>query len=375
MNTVMNRSDVEYGLGIIMGAVDKKKIGEYTGSIFMGAKAGGKRIDLHATDMELFASVALECVSMERAGMIVLPAEKFMSSIKSCGTGEVVISSGDDLKTAIVGSGASYEISGLHPMDFPIGYTDDNQVIIYSMPAGRMADCIHAVTHAACRDVSKDSLNGINFILSDNGLLTVSATDGHRLSLATLEIPGECIQDKFKQHTFTLPHKASDLLGRITAGISVGRVAKQCRLYFQTGSISVCVNEGSRTFPDVRGIIPTGPGDIITVDTSAIITALESTCIMSDDQYRSVNLDIKEETITISALGANSTARAAIPCMSDSQIKIRINSRYLIQALKSMDSDETIIKYFGPTSPLMLMPADYKHWNERIEIVMMLRGE
>jgi DNA polymerase-3 subunit beta len=312
---------------------------------------------------------------MELAGMIVLPAEKFMSSIKSCGSGEVTLSSGADLKTAINGSGASYEISGLDPVDFPIGSTDDNQVIIYSLPAGRMADCIHAVTHAACRDASKDNLNGINFMLSDNGLLTVSATDGHRLSLATLEIPGEYIQDKFKQHSFTLPHKASDLLGKITAGISIGRVAKQCRLYFQAGSISVCVNEGTRAFPDVRRIIPTGPGEIITVDTAAIITALESTCIMSDDEYRSVNLDIREETITISALGINSTARAAIPCMSDSQIKIRINSRYLIQALKSMDSDETIIKYFGPKSPLMLMPADYKHWNERIEIIMMLGGE
>jgi DNA polymerase III sliding clamp (beta) subunit (PCNA family) len=192
------------------------------------------------------------------------------------------------------------------------------------------------------------------------------------MSLAAIELSGEHIVDKLKQHTFALPHKAADLLAKITANMAFGRITKQNRLYFQSGSISICINEGTQEFPDVRRVIPTGPGEVITVDTDALIGAIESTCIMSDDTYRSVNLDITEKKITITAIGTNNTARAAIPCMCDCAIKIRINSTYLIQSLKAMNSTETFIKYFGPTLPLMLMPADYKQWNERLDVIMLL---
>lgn len=364
---------MEYGLGVVMGAVDKKKLGEYAGSVLMQTSLGGGRIRLSATDMEVFATVTLGCVGIAIAGEIVLPAEKFQSAIKSCGSGEVIISS-DDINALIEGTSAEYQINGLDPLAFPAADIDENQDRKFDVPPGVLASCINAVNHAACRDLQKPNINGINFAMSETGALTVAATDGHRLSLATVEIAVENIRDT-TAHRFTLPPKGADLLAKITATMNVGRVAKQCRLYFGSGSISICINEGTGEYPDVRRIIPTGPGEVITVDTDALITALESCCIMSDDQYRSVNLDIAEEKLTVSAIGTNNTAKAVVPCLCDCAIKIRMNSRYLIQALKSLDSTEVFIKYFGQSSPLMLMPADYKQWNERIEIIMPLGAE
>ena len=379
MNTTLIQSNLEYGLGIIMGAVDKKKIGDYSDSIFMDSERGAGNVVLHATDMELFASITVDCVETADGGSIVLPAEKFLSAIKGCGPGEVSICSGTDLKSSITGTAAEYEISGYAPVDYPVGYHDDTRDLVFNFSAGDVQMCINAVRHAVCRDLTKQTLCGINFSLKpldgDSASLTIAATDGHRLSLATLEIPGENIIARGETHTFTLPGKASDLLTRITAKIGVGRVAKQNRLYFQSGSISVCVSEGTREYPDVRRIVPTGPGEIITIETDALSGAIESCCIMSDDQYRSVNLAVSGETITVTALGTNNTARAKVPCLSDSEIKIRMNSHYLLQAIKSIDSTEIFIKYFGPASPVMILPADHKRWNERIEIVMPLGGE
>lgn len=378
MNVSIDRTNLEYGLSVIMGAVEKKKIGDYAGSILMSSRAGSKDIELHASDMEIFASITLEGIEIERAGRIVLPAEKFSSSIKGAGAGNVNITS-DDLKTFIEGTAASYEMAGLDPIDFPIGTKDDFD-LAYTFPAARLAGCIHAVNHSINRDIQKINISGIRFIMEpledEGGRVTVLATNGHCLSLAALDIPGENIIDQTRRHAFTLPGKAAGILGGINGSVVVGRVTDQNRLAFLSGSTIVCATETASEYPDVRRILPTGPGEVITVDTEALISALESCCCMSEDQYRSVNLHIAAESIIVTALGKDSNARASIPCMCDADctIKIRINSRYLLQALKSLDSDETFIKYFGEKSPLVLIPADHKHWSERVEVIMLLGG-
>jgi DNA polymerase-3 subunit beta len=373
MKFEMVRADMDYGIGLVMGAVDKKKLGEYAGSMLVRARKASNQVEVHATDMELFASITMDG-AVDEDGDVVLPADKLSAAVKVCGSGNVALASDFDLKTVIDGTTASYEVAGLDPEYFPIGSKGEHD-LLYCMAAGKISDCINSVSHAASHDPTKDTLFGINFKLSEAGRLTVAATDGHRLSLAGMDIPGEQIEKKFFEHTFTITNKAAAILSRITASITIGRVAKQCRLYFNSGSVSICSAEGTRAYPEYRRIIPSGPGEVITVDTAVLIEALESCCVMSDDLYRTVHLNISSEVIQVSALGVNNTARAKVPCVCDCEIKLRLNSRYLLQALKSINSDETFIKYFGPTSALMLLPADHKNWDERLEILMPLAGE
>ena len=372
MKVIIGKSDLEYGLGMVIGAVDKKKLCDYLGSVFIRSYTGSSGVELYATDMELSASILLEGIETVDAGEMVLPAEKLFSVVKNCGTGNIAISG--EINASIVGAVAEYHINGLDAAGFPLVVTDDYE-IAFGFPAGLLASCINSVKHAECRDQAKSNINCINFTLTETGTLVVVATDGHRMSLAAIELPGEYILNKFRQFKFSLSHKAAALLGRIITSMTVGRFEKQNRLYFQSKSTSICVVESASEYPDVRRIIPSGHGDVITVDTDALIGAIESTCIISDDAYRSINLDISDEKITITAIGTNSTSRSVIPCMCDCVIKIRINSTYLLQALKSMNSAETFIKYFGITAPVMFMPADYKQWNERLDIIMPLGGE
>ncbi len=376
MKTVMNRQNLEYGLGVIIGAVDKKKIGGYSGSILMRTGLGGVRVELHATDMEMFAEVNLECVGIAVAGDVVLPAEKFLSAIKNCGDGDVIVSAAE-FNAVIEGSAVEYCINGLDPVDYPFGITDGEQENLLNFPPRSLVDCMKAVKHAACADLSKPNINGINVMItrheSGDGLVTFSATDGHRLSLGTIQLSAEHILEKTQQ-TFTMPYKSVDLLSGISAGMLVSRVAKQNRLCFETGSISVCINQTTLEYPDVRRVIPSGDGEVITVNSAALIGAIGSVCVMADDSFRSVNIDVTADEITLTALGANNTARAKLPCLSDCAVKIRVNSCYLVQALKALNSEEVFIKHFGGSAPLMLIPADHRAWNERLEIIMPLRG-
>ena len=53
-------------------------------------------------------------------------------------------------------------------------------------------------------------------------------------------------------------------------------------------------------------------------------------------------------------------------------MNLTVNSRYLLQAIKSMGG-EIFVKYKDALSPLMLIPVDHGPWDERIEILMTLR--
>lgn len=372
MKLTINRTDLEYGLGLVTGAVDKKKAQDYAGSVLLRTRTNGGKVELHATDMELFASITLEATTAESDGDIVLPADKFAAAVKAAGGPQVELHD-TQLKTTITGRTAAYEIAGLDPEFYPFGPAESQDLLI-NFHAGKLPACIGAVMHAVCIDPTKTSLCGINFALDEKGRLTICATDGHRLSIAGMELPGECIHNKFHPAQFTLPGKAAGLLSRVNGSTSVGRITDRNRLYFQSGTILVCSAEIVGEYPAVRRVIPTGEGDVITVDTAALIETLESCCIMSEGEHRSVNLDIDGEVLTVTALSTNNTARGTVACLGDSTISLKLNSKYLLQALKSLDSAEVFIKYFGEALPIVLIPADHKSWDERIEVLMQLRA-
>jgi DNA polymerase III sliding clamp (beta) subunit (PCNA family) len=63
-----------------------------------------------------------------------------------------------------------------------------------------------------------------------------------------------------------------------------------------------------------------------------------------------------------------------IPFMGDDIKTLRFNSRYLIQATRSLSGDEIFIKHRDALSPVLLIPVDHSEWDERLEVVMLLRG-
>lgn len=366
MNIKLKKTDIEYAISIIAGAIDKRKINDYCNSIYLSAVNGW--LELHATDLEIFGSIIIQA-QINTSGSAVLPAEPFIQAVKCAGGKEISIVSDENLRTIIDGTVASYEIAGLDPECYPLGSTNGVQDM-FALPPARMQLCICSVMHAMCGDATKPQLCGINMRITDAGLLTAATTDGHRLSLATLEIPGEFITQKFTALELVIPGKTASMLSKITKTINVGRVNNSSRLHFTTGSTQISCAEIVQAYPDYRRIIPSGDGHVITVDTAALVSALESACIMSDDQFRSVVINICGEKMNITALGTINTARAAIPCLSDCDITFRLNSKYLLQALKSLGGNEVYIKYFDDKSPLLLIPSDYGHWTERMELIM-----
>ena len=266
----------------------------------------------------------------------------------------------------IAGSTRKYTVACLDAEDFPV--FPGKAKVKLQMPRGILPDYIAAVSHAACVNETKPNLCGIH-IISEGNRLTAAATDGHRLAIASREIQDidrEIIQG------VTLPSQACKLILGINSAIDYRPSADGNALHLDGGGLGLSIRLLEGTFPTYRNVIPGNLDSAFTVASADLVAAIEACGVMIEGESKTVRISMSEETLIVSALSSLGIASATIPALGDPGLNVTVNSRFLLQAIKSLGG-EIFVKYKDSLSPLMLIPVDHGPWDERIEILMPLR--
>lgn len=133
-----------------------------------------------ATDMDMELSVSVDAI-VSVDGSVTVPAAPFARFLSVMPADELLtIAEADDGATVVVSSGeASISLLALPAADFPdmeLGAMGAAAVI----PAGILAKAMRCTTYAISREETRYYLNGVH-VRRKNGVLTLEATDGHRL--------------------------------------------------------------------------------------------------------------------------------------------------------------------------------------------------
>lgn len=365
----VDRSTLESAIKRVMGAVAKKSTMPILRHIRLTACLRNA-MTLAATDLEIRYEVEI-VAGVKAAGWdICLPADKLFGAVSS-GDEETIIFDLDQMndRMLIKNGPCHYEIACLPAEEFP-GSSDIGATVCV-IPPGIIPRLINAVGHGASRDAIKFNLCGIHF-RSNADRLEAAATDGHRLSLASITVPSPAEIDRLQP--FTLHSRACQLAKALYGAIDFGLEANLVSFELPNSILSARLIEGE--YPDVRRVIRTDYTDLIIVDRQKLIDAILACGVMAEDEGRSVKIESRGEELVISALGENGTCTAVIPCSGEeirNELAMRLNSKYLHQALESLSGDEVWIKYLSENTPLLLFPADMSGFDERIEVLMPMR--
>ena len=370
MEITVNRLSIKSAIERIIAAVPRKASWPILSHIqIVATKGGGVRLD--ATDLRVHASV--ECWAVvETAGACAVPADKLHGIIGSVDAEDITISLAENMTMEITGEARKYTVSCLDADEFPT-FPNKPEITI-QLTRGILPDCISAVGHASGVDETKSHLCGIHIITEGDRTtggdrITAVATDGHRLAIASREIPG---LDCEIPQGITMPSQACKLIAGINATIDYRPAADGNTILLDGGGLGLSVRLLEGTFPSFRTVIPAYLESSFIVTASDLIAAIEACGVMIEDNAKSIKLTMVDDKLTASALSAVGIATATVPAMGDPGLDLLINSRFLLQAVKSLGG-EIFIKYKDALSPLMLIPVDHGPWDERIEILMPLR--
>ncbi|WP_419878172.1 DNA polymerase III subunit beta [Brevibacillus centrosporus] len=331
-------------------------------------KTDDEGLTLTASDSDISIEVQIPLeeagewgVTIHQPGSIVLTARIFSEIVRKLPSNEIDIKVDDRLVTQIRSGQAEFTINGMDANEYPqLSHLEEDKV--FSVPCDLLKSMIRQTVFGVSTSEMRPILTGLMWSL-EKGQLRFVATDSHRLASRTAMV--ECRED-LSFHNVVVPGKSCNELVKILddeqnpADIVVADnqiLVKSKHILFYSRLL-----EG--TYPDTTRIIPQGSKTEITVSTKEFLQSIERASLLSREGKSNVVklVTLPDGTVEITSNApeiGKVTDILAPKAMNGEELKISFNAKYMIDALRAIDSSEIKASFTGPMSPFVIRPTDH----------------
>ena len=254
-----------------------------------------------------------------------------------------------------------FNIVGLPAEDFPEipGFSTEDQQHFMRMNGTAVMAMLDKTLYAASTDEARYHLNGVYFeTLEEQSkrVFRMVATDAHRLAL--VDNP-EALFDESAWRLFRegiiVPRKGLNELRRL---LSEGKedffvTIKGRMLFIKRDNIFLSMRLIEGKYADYRRIIPEESPTAIAVDRESFLASLKRISLMSSDKSRSVTFSLTPGVLQLSSQSPElGDAKEEISIdYEGEELKIGFNSRYLIDALSTIEGEKVLLELRGKQHP------------------------
>ena len=180
-----------------------------------------------------------------------------------------------------------FNLQTLAAGDYPRISLGTEQLQTLSLPQKDLRALFKLAEFAMAQQDIRYYLNGMLLVI-DKGTLQAVATDGHRLSWASIAVAGRATA----RQEVILPRKTvlelGKLLGDSDDPVTLDVLANQVRFRFANVELVSKVVDGK--FPDFNRVIPVGHTKQVELDRVELLAALQRAAILSNEKFRGVRV-------------------------------------------------------------------------------------
>ncbi|WP_315437522.1 DNA polymerase III subunit beta [uncultured Selenomonas sp.] len=349
MNITLAKSDLISALQIVSKGLSTKPQTPILSGIYMTAKEG--QLELQSTNYELGFIVTIPA-EIHTVGTAVLPGKYLTEFARKLPAEEVSIDTGSSDGLAVIRSGsARFTLRTMEVSDFPVLQRMEG-TLQFTIKDRTLARLVKKSTFACLREEQRDRrpiFTGCQLEVEGKEV-TFAATNVHRLA-----VKSELLEEDAGQIRIIIPAKFLEEVTRTITGDVPTDIHVTCS-YNQISMSADGIYMTSRliegAFPDYRRVIPQEENirTRVTLDAATFASAVErASLIARTDQYNIVKLAFEEGLMRISSnspeIGeAEETIAAEV---TGDDVTIAFNASYLMDAVKSLDSDTFILSLQG----------------------------
>lgn len=325
----------------------------------------GMTLTASDTDISIQAFIPAEdqekqIVQVERPGSVVLPAKFFVEIIKKLPSSEIEMEVQDGFQTFIRSGSTDIQMVGLDPEEFPVlPSIEENQVI--SIPGDLLKNMIRQTVFSISTNETSPILTGILWNLADSQFKFV-ATDRHRLAS---RIAGLDDADGVRFSNIVIAGKTLNELSKIIPdqNTRVEIVVADNQVLFKIDRVLFYTRILDGTYPDTSKIIPTTYKTELVLDTKKLSDSIDRAYLLSrEEKTNIVRLQTLEDgTIEISSSSSELgkvTEQLDVAQFTGDPLRISFNSKYMLDVLKVVESEQLHIGFTGAMSPIIIKPVD-----------------
>lgn len=315
-------------------------------------KAYGESLSLSGYDLEIGITTKIEA-TVQQQGEIIVSAKLFSEIVRKLPEEVVCIETDDRMITYITSGQAAYQIVGMSSVEYPdLPSFEETESI--EIEGNILKDMIRQTVYAVSDNNSKPIYTGSLFEIEDK-TIKIIALDGYRMAIRKEAVSSD-ISSKF-----VVPGKTEQEVLKLIeeedkkVKISVG----MRHIMFKIEDYSVISRLIEGTFLDYNSTIPKEKKTEVVVKTRMLIEAVDRMSLLNNDKIQSpVRCIMDKEEIKLSCSSAIGKANDSVkaPVMGET-VEIGFNNRYLLDALRNIDSDEVKLTVNGGLSPMVITPV------------------
>ena len=351
-------------------AVERRNTIPILANLLLRAEAGG--IAITATDLDVEVTQTVKAEISTDGEPTTLPAHTLLEIVRKLPDGaQIGIETAGDKGNAVLRAGRSrFTLQTLPAYEFP-DLSEVTGGYEMALPGAALADAIGRVEFAISTEETRYYLNGI-FLHRDpdtSGRLRLVATDGHRLSLASLaidtppQLPGVIVPRKAVAEIKKMAEAADKADLRLDVSAN--------RLVASLGDWRFSSKLIDGTYPDYGRVIPSGNDKFVTLQAEELLAAVERVGTVASERVGTVASERGRAVKCTFAPGrlelqvTNPDAGTAYEevevAYTGETIEIGFNGRYIVDLLNATaKAGEISIALHDPGSPALIRRPDTK---------------
>jgi len=354
MELVVRKNDLLRELQLFQGIVERKNTIPILANVLMEAK--GDQVSFLATDLEV--GLRSRCAaSVTKAGSLTLPAKKFYEIVKSLPETDIRIAE-DKGGVKVAADRFDSRMQTLPREDFPT-LPESSGAPSAMLARNSLKEMVAKTQFAITGEDTRYFLNGALFVLRPE-VMTLVATDGHRLALVSVPRDGKPGKDTDEVKAI-LPKKTLGELSRllVEGDDDVRYERGENHLFFEVGGRLLISRMIDGQFPAFERVIPKGNDKHIEFERDRLTNAVKRVALLSNERSRAVKVLIEKGKVDVTSSSPDiGEAKETLPVdYNGGAMQICFNAQYMLDFLAAVSSDVVSLDLKDEVSQAVMKPV------------------
>jgi DNA polymerase III subunit beta len=366
MNFVVSSSTLLKNLQTISGVLTTSNTLAILDNFLFDIK--GLELHLSASDLETTMQTSFMVDQSNGDAKICIPAKLLLDVLKNLPDQPLTFSLEENNKIEISYTNGKSKMIGFNGEDFPKSPSikETSKVVVNG---DVIVSAINKTIFATGNDDLRPVMSGVFCQLSSDDM-TFVATDAHKLvRYRRTDAKGTMIS------SFILPKKALNLLkSNVKTDEEVQIAYNEANAVFTFADVTLTCRLIDGKYPNYEAVIPKENPNVLTLDRFLFLSSLKRVSIFANKTTHQVKLKISGSELAISAedIDFSNAADERLTCSYEGEdMEIGFNSRFLLEMLNNLDTDEIKIMMSQPNRAGIIVPAAPNNENEDILMLVM----
>lgn len=340
-------------INMVSKAVSTKTTLPILSGIYFEALQGSLKVI--GNDLNLSIETSIDAITISE-GSVVIPARLFSELIRKLPNEEITFTINENHVVDIECGESNYKIVGLPGNEYPeLPIIDNSNSFLIDKEL--FASMIRQTSFAISQDESRPILTGA-LLEIENGKFNMVAIDGFRMAIKKAIVKTEL------NRKAVVPGRTLNEIGKLIMQIenkSDLRISfDDKQVLFSVGSLKVYSRLLAGEFINYNQILPSEYKSKAITQTDHFLTAIDRSFLMArENKNVAIKLEVKDDAIKITSNSEMGSSVENVHIkLEGHDLEIGFNPKYLIDALKIIDSEDIGIEFVNNVSPCIIRPTD-----------------